>query len=209
MLSNVFRLLRLPQSLVLGLVLCQVLTNAFPTSTTNQQLETHNDLGPDDMNENQLQHLDTRKANMTTLISRDFASQLLEGGWEVIYEYFDSVLPSSVTAPIFAKFYGDVMLHVLSVASDTQPSSSFSLSQGLLMLEFYELSGEGIPWHIIYSFASNLLTMTNLGFTSMYHAVYIHHTMDAKLAVRLRFVPDFARGVSAISSSLSSSGSNN
>lgn len=209
MLSHVFRSFRLPQSLVLGLLLYQVLTNAFPTSTTDHRVEILQSLAADDINRSQLQHLDTRKANVTTLINRDFASELLEGGWEVIYEYFDSLLPSSVTAPLFAKFYGDVMLHVLSVASNTQPCSSFSLTQGLLMLEFYEPSGEGIPWHIVYSFANNLLTMTNMGFTAMYHAVYLHDSTDAKLAVRLRFVTDLARGVSGITSSLSSSGSNN
>ncbi len=209
MLSQVFRPFRLPQSLVLGLLLYQVLTNAFPTSITDHRTEIYQSSGPDDVKRSRLQHLDTRKANVTTLINRDFASELLEGGWKVIYEYFDSLLPSSVTAPLFAKFYGDVMLHVLSVASDTQPCSSFSLTQGLLMLQFYDPSGEGIPWHIVYSFASNLLTMTNMGFASMYHAVYLHDTMDAKLVVRLSFVTDLAKGVSGITSSLSSSESNN
>lgn len=183
------------------------MTNAIPTSTINHRTDTRISFTLDDMSSSQLQDLDTREANVTLLISRDFASHLLEGGWEVIYEYFDSLLPSSTTAPLLAKFYGDVMLHVLSVASDTQPSSSFTLTQGLLVLEFYEPSGEGIPWHVIYSFANNLLTMTNMGFTAMYNAVYIHDSLDDKLVVRLRFVTDLARGVSAVTSSLSSSGS--
>lgn len=200
-------MLSLPQSIVIGLLSYQVMTNAMPTSTINHRMETHISVTSNDLNSRQLQDLDTREANVTALIRRGFASHLLEGGWEVIYEYFDSLLPSSTTAPLLAKFYGDVMLHVLSIASDTQPSSSFTLTQGLLVLEFYEPSGEGIPWHVIYSFANNLLTMTNMGFTAMYNAVYIHHSLDDKLVVRLRFVTDFARGISVMTSSLSSSGS--
>lgn len=136
------------------------------------------------------------KDEVTSPLKRGYAMEPLGNGWEVFYEYFDTLLPKQMVAPILSKFYGDLMMEILGFA-EKDPLSHIVLQQGALRLQFWSATGETIPWNVLYRFASNLLTITNLGFTSTYDAVYLHKYSDTKIFVQLSLVVDALAGLSS------------
>ena len=203
---------RLPQSLTLCLLFFQLFTSALPTTSSDHgaapiihpRMDFGDDIALDGAIRSQAHNQHAAKADVALLTRRGLAVEPLGSGWEVIYEYFDTYLPKAVVAPIFSKFYGDLMMEVMKVAEDN-PLSRLLFQQGLFRLEFSSPANEPIPWQVIYRFANNLLTNTNLGFTSTYNAVYLHQPSGTQIAVRLSLVLDALMGMSSSGSSGSGS----
>ena len=212
MLIEVMYLFRSPQSLTLCLLFFEFFSSALPTTSSDHGaapiIHRRMDFGDENAligaTRNQAHNLHAAKADVASLTRRGLAVEPLGSGWEVIYEYFDTFLPKAVAAPIFSKFYGDLMMEVIRVAEDN-PLSRLLFQQGLFRLEFSSPPNEPIPWQVIYRFANNLLTMTNLGFTSTYNAVYWHQPSGTQIAVKLSLVLDAVMGMSSSGSSGSGS----
>ena len=211
MLVEVMYSFRLAQ-FTLCLLFFQLFTSALPTASSNHGAAPiiHPRMRFGDANalnraiRSQAHNQHAAKADVALLARRGLAVEPLGSGWEVIYEYFDTYLPKTVAAPIFSKFYGDLMMEVMRVAEDS-PLSRLLFQQGLFRLEFSSPANEPIPWQVIYRFANNLLTITNLGFTSTYNAVYWHQSSGTQISVKLSLVLEAVMGMSSPGSSGSGS----
>ena len=192
--SYSFRQLKL---LIFSSLVCQFFANAFPTDSASQRYarvagsssDIVEHVAGNEIVDVQAKHQSSSRIEVAPSMRRGLAAEDLGNGWEVIYEYFDTLLPNVMVSPVLSKFYGDIMIKIMDLA-DTDPLTSFFLSQGLFQLEFWSPTGEPIPWQVVYRFASNLLTMTGMGFTSLYDAVYWHNPSGTKIVVKLTLVLD-------------------
>lgn len=201
MLPSNFHSFKLNQKIVVYLVLCVLSSFASTISSNGQALQAGAEFNlgvagshlAASINKRDAHRRRTVETGLALLHKRNYALMTLEGGWEVIYKYFNTfqMLPVDAVTAILSKFYGDIMLKVLDIA-DGKPVSHIVLDHGSLRLEFWESSGEAIPWHVVYKFANNLLTMTSMGFTSTYDAIYHHKPSGSNMMVKLSVIAPMA-----------------
>lgn len=105
-----------------------------------------------------------------------------------------STLPIIDAAHNFEMFYGAILYNALAPWANSPPQMALVMTLGCLQLsmsiEIYFGPPRGIPWAFVRNFATNMLTMTRMGFAGTYDMYYVSNhgvaTPEYGLRVTLR-----------------------
>lgn len=115
--------------------------------------------------------------------------------WILALESYQSFIPSAPAIPFMADFYQALEANAAILTHQATELPRLIVNSGGMNLQFRCLFG-GIPWSLIYHFATFMRAMTDRGFAGFYRARAIHQS-GIVVFITLYVAPDMGGGAAA------------